>query len=654
MQAKSKSQLVVAGASFLLALIVAVIYQQTFELAVAVRGESVIGWAYHSVVDSLFSRDFPSILPLYDKTLTAHFFSIAYKYFHITPESFASVFVFLEILIEGTAAVVLLRTFFPSAGILVQILVFFVLIASNIRQMDFAQSYLPVFYGLYYSFADAFRIFAVASYFRHRFVWTGFWLALSFMCHPTMALYAAIFLFFCVAVNWREVVCQSTRSLAIAATVFLVLTGSWFLLTYDSSSVESGIPFQDWIQLAKISSYHWFPLTLGLFGERYYEITIPFLAFSFVYFYALLNISPVFARTLTWAYWGIVCVVAVGVVIAEYGHSPALIKLALQRSNDMILAIGAPLVVYMLWNDCMYGKWWKGPLAINLLLSPFLFRPGFPLLLSVALPVLGLFIFTKERTPNSSRKYLQLSVLALSVITVGFIFSLYAQGVNVVWQGQQFLGENVVLNRILLLAAIFVVLGLSFVPNSIRAIGVIVVVMWGGTISLQKVFESNPFLYYPKNIAADYKDVQLWARENTAVDSLFVPDPSIIYGWRDYSLRSSFGNPREWMFVGWNYKSDPQVYKEGLKRLAVFGMDLPQYLVEHKPQRYTAILDAVNEFFYRGDSEWLWDTAGKFQIDYFVVQKAKLIRAFDAPTAFENDSFIVYDTRKHINSPQNN
>ena len=62
----------------------------------------------------------------------------------------------------------------------------------------------------------------------------------------------------------------------------------------------------------------------------------------------------------------------------------------------------------------------------------------------------------------------------------------------------------------------------------------------------------------------DYRDTQVWARENTPRDALFLVDPvvrhpGVGYGWRDYSRRSSFGNLREWLYAGWSYSSDHAV-----------------------------------------------------------------------------------------------
>ena len=68
--------------------------------------------------------------------------------------------------------------------------------------------------------------------------------------------------------------------------------------------------------------------------------------------------------------------------------------------------------------------------------------------------------------------------------------------------------------------------------------------------------------------------VQLWAKNNTANDALFMPDPTHYYGWRDFSERSSFGNLRDWGYSSFAYNSDYEIYLEGKKRLAEFGFDI--------------------------------------------------------------------------------
>lgn len=80
-----------------------------------------------------------------------------------------------------------------------------------------------------------------------------------------------------------------------------------------------------------------------------------------------------------------------------------------------------------------------------------------------------------------------------------------------------------------------------------------------------------------KVLASDYLAAQRWARANTVQDSLFMVDPTIYYGWRDFSQRSSFGNLREWLHTGWLYDSRADVYTEGVKRFGEFGIDIESY-----------------------------------------------------------------------------
>jgi TPR repeat protein len=152
---------------------------------------------------------------------------------------------------------------------------------------------------------------------------------------------------------------------------------------------------------------------------------------------------------------------------------------------------------------------------------------------------------------------------------------------------------------------------------------------------------------------SDYMAVQLWAKDHTPPDALFMPDPSILYGWRDFANRSSFGNIREWGFVAIAYTPDNAKYLEGKNRLKIFGIDIDGITEEQIRNSKTRVLGdqlvlQAKARFYSSTPSDLQALCDAYGIDYFIMEKKSLpAQRFKQmtdsfQTAFQNDSFIVF------------
>lgn len=146
-----------------------------------------------------------------------------------------------------------------------------------------------------------------------------------------------------------------------------------------------------------------------------------------------------------------------------------------------------------------------------------------------------------------------------------------------------------------------------------------------------------------KATASDYLIVQRWARANTPPASLFMVDPTIYYGWRDFSQRSSFGNLREWLHTSWYYDSKRKNYEEGIRRFTEFGVSIePYFKIRPSNKGFTELSEQVGRSFYRMDGTWLRELSRKYGIDYLVLAKAQVVHAYELQKVFENGSFVVY------------
>ena len=144
------------------------------------------------------------------------------------------------------------------------------------------------------------------------------------------------------------------------------------------------------------------------------------------------------------------------------------------------------------------------------------------------------------------------------------------------------------------------------------------------------------------SISQSYKDVQLWAQSNSPEDALFMTDPSLGYSWRDYSRRSSFGTLREWLFSGWLYESNFEIYQEGMRRFNYLSINVNNYFHENPPALgWHKLRKKVKERYYSFGDDWRMDLASRYGIDYFVMIKGEMNKPSKMPVAFENQYFVV-------------
>jgi hypothetical protein len=115
----------------------------------------------------------------------------------------------------------------------------------------------------------------------------------------------------------------------------------------------------------------------------------------------------------------------------------------------------------------------------------------------------------------------------------------------------------------------------------------------------------------------------------------------LCYGWRDFSKRSSFGNYREWLMVGWLYNSDNSIFIEGQKRFAEFADIAPLLLPVGDPNRKDRIHAAVEKRFYDFKDSWHSKLSKKYKIDYMVFEISKGVPLNLIPV-YKNQHFAIY------------
>ncbi|MCB2202784.1 hypothetical protein KQH56_02135 [bacterium] len=139
-------------------------------------------------------------------------------------------------------------------------------------------------------------------------------------------------------------------------------------------------------------------------------------------------------------------------------------------------------------------------------------------------------------------------------------------------------------------------------------------------------------IYGPQS---DWREVQDWARTNTAQDAMFISPPQIFWhytpDWRVFSERGTVFTTPELMEVPFAPTFIPSI-KERLSAVA------PGALAQFNGD-YLRTLEVSGEAYYTNSLEDFIKVACEYQADYLVVESD---HPYDLDLAFRNDGFLVY------------
>lgn len=615
---------------------------------IALSGFSPIDWVNHSNLPQNFYKDFPSGSRSYDKSLFMYVYRLADSFFGVSAERLIPGVILFEMLFMGVASVLFFRALVPGA-VPIAAFVFAVLVVnSGSRSMELAGFGGPFFWGLYYNFADGMRLIGLALLLRRQFVAAALLFVLSVTTHPIMGAMGGVFALGCfLSVRQKG----DLGKVMIASAVFLLLAGGWWFYHLQNVEVAStSIPSEIWIAFTKAFSSHFYPVNNGLLTSGFERRFLPFLALLLLALFYVFRLQlPERTRKGILIGGGLLLALTlIGLAISYWSGSPGLIRLTLTRASDMLILVSLAVVVAGLLSELEKGRFFQAALASGLLLAPFM-GPPVPIIYVVLMIVSQLpFWRPKSFTPGDK------VALALVMTFCIFLVSYYQLGFVHLDYETIYIGH-----KQLWLMTLYVGIGVLVAdlvrPFStiLRQVGVAVVMVlviskalyWGGTAN-----------YGPRDkpLGEAYLSAQLWAKENTAPAALFLVDPTIYYGWRDFSQRSSFGNTREWLHTSWLYDPKKKNYEEGLRRAAEFGYSPPDYLNESPPLKGFDKIDAViGDHFYSYDAERFRGLAKKYSLDYVVMKKERVKNRLLLPVAYENEFVVVYqfplDSRAALN-----
>lgn len=595
-------------------------------------GFSPLDWVAQFSRPADYARNFPSGIDNYDKSLPMFAYPLLAQHFGIEPERLLPAFIAFELVALSLALAFLVRTLLPSAPVAVILLVVVLVIGSWTRTMDLGRFGGPYFWGLFYNLADALRLLGIAFALRQRWWLAGLMLGLACATHTTIGVIGVAFVACAVLATPGRLLTPGPWK---GALVLAAIAGAWIAFSFRSAAmVVSDIPASDWLTLTRMFSYHWYPVANGLLSTQRHAVLVPLLSFLMLaLFYASrAGIEPPIKRQLLAGSVAMLGLAAVGVIVSSALPVPTLIKLALQRSTDLVVLVGLPVVAWGLLREIQQGHWLRGMLAGAILLSPFIFRPGFPLLLTIPLVVPAFAALRHPPRHAEDRATAWLAVSTLVYLAVG----------HVLWGG---LGADELFSSAALVPAVVAVtvfaVAVRWVPSS-RSLVPSAFALCAVAFAAYLLHAKQPLWRAPEAVA--YRQAQEWARSNTPSRALFLVDPTIFYGWRDYSHRGSFGNLREWLHTSWLYDSRSDRYLEGLRRLSEFGLE-PFGFSGRQPiavNDHLALAEALRKRFYGASDEDVIGIAACNEIDFLVARKALEAGRRSLEVAFENDQYVVY------------
>lgn len=555
------------------------------------------------------------------------------------------IFIALEILVLTAGAFYLLQTLFKNIHYVALIALTSLFTLSYIRFGDLARFANPFFHGQFYGYADGLRLFAIAFYLRGRYTLSAGTLIIGFTVHPIKTLFGFIFICGMQLWKWRT---SFQMNIVLPYLLFTFFAGLWAYLwlglgrDLDFPQMTS----EEFFKYSPLFNSHWYPQDLNILTDHHLVYSTAFLSSLLVGLSTIIrcDFKTDFKIQLFIGILLVSTITAIGLIVSWYELSPFLVKVSLQRSTVLILSITTVLTLGKWLFDLKDGHWWYASLLAVLLYSSFFTNETWPALFSIAYALSTLF---SAKQDDSAVRALKATVFVLCIFIAGYECYLYYQG---------FQKHSYWLIQAGALAVIAIVLATckkldqkyinhidKYLQKYSLTIATLIFIASAITWSIDTRTLSDA--YIEKGRA--YKDAQLWAKENTKHNALFMTDPTISYGWRDYSQRSSFGTLQEWFKTGWLYSGNQQSLHMGLERADSLGVsELVPERAEKRPRSefisksYRHALDT----FYKPGGEILASIAQIYDINYMVMDNNNAKKYGAMPqwsVAFENNYYTV-------------
>ena len=617
-------------------------YFGQLDLVNALRGFSILEFLAQNQFPENFQRDYPGGAGFTNKALLTNLYIPLAGVGGLSAQNLQYMMIGLEVAAMTAASLYLFltlmrvvkgdKTTLPLALVWVAI----VMNLSFVIKPDLANFSFPFYHGQFYGFGDAMRLLAIAFFMQRRWSMVALCLVFGFAIHPIKTLLAGVFMAGALVVDWRK----SLSPLSLvwgAVSVAAIAAWAYLVLGMGQSGGANSVPLADFTAYTRIFQVHWYPVDMGYFGRHYHAAFAPFIGLIGVMVLALVHIDlpQDWTRRIIAGLTALALVTGIGIWVSYDLTSVTLIQICLIRASALMTLLAPFVIIAAIVVNWDRQAWhWVAFYTVFLMAGFENVKFMSPLLFVAA----SSYWMWERRSPHWP-----LALLAACAVCVQILLAVANPDATHPLSILLYRGAGVAVATAILMTLhrwpIWLRLGMG--ADQTRRVGVTCVLLCCAVLwSIGTRWQDRDYL----DRAADYKNVQLWAKENTDKTALFMVDPCINYGWRDFSHRSSIGTPREWYMTGWLYVSDKQRFDKGVAIGDSFGLDLRPYLPRQgeKPTiNGRDVCRMATDLYYDPGMGSLRNIARDYDVDYFVFESEKMQGFADLPTAYNNARYRV-------------
>ncbi len=521
--------------------------------------------------------------------------------FKIEPLNLIYFFKFIEFLLIPVSCNYFLKSLNIKEPVKLSLIYTSIPLLSSVGWNNWAQ-YGQIFNGEWYNIPHYLFLFSLGFIVREKYRLAIICLLIIFLIHPSkgLALILAtspIILFRIIKKREPDEFVLDILSIGIASLIVAIYS---FYILNDSVTKMVNI---DWLNITDIHSYH---LLLGVFNEKFIIFSfLPILVLGFGIYKRLKSFN------LEYIGLNLVIVSIIGKFIDSYIAIPELIKLALHRTSENIILLSVLLVISLPRYDYIKLNFLE-IVSVFLLVTQSAEFENFSNLIFIVI----IWLIANQLKIDDFKLILFYLVILHNVFDMNLYYYLFI---------------------FLLLFSLNYFRNFSFDFIKLKKVWPLLIFMFIGTHVLSIEDKSEMFIVKTNG----YYEAQVWANQNTSVESIFFPDPSINYAWRDFSSRNSFGTPREFV-TSWLYTQDNEIFQNSLSRSSVF-IDNPKEKMEtYSFRKYT---DLIVESYYSNNPEIYYELCNNFSVDYLLWNK-KYSNLPELEKVFESDSHYIFNLNK--------
>ena len=583
----------------------------------AVEGYAIRDYVYEKAYPQNFQRNYTKTIlaSLYDQSLVMRPAYLAYHWLDISPEAYSQFHLFAQICMLVFGMVYFIAAFTDKyKAMWLSVLLALCSAYSGMNLSFFGATPYLLRMPLYYLPAMGLSLAALGLFFRGRHFLMFVAIGLAAWCHMAMAIYVSVFIGAYFLLDIKK--CLNLKFIAGV----LICLGMTLPLAigslYSSGTQGASIPLQEWLKGAKMFGYHWFLSARPLAAV---DQVIQVVLLLGIYFATIVSLplTASLRKKLLAGGVGICVFTVIGLMFTEIFPVPDIIRLSPQRSTYLLT-----LMTMLLFPVWLFGQ---------------IRRPCFP---GGAICAAGVLIYLFGGDMNSpGGVYASAALVAACLI--------WERLGRVTEKMHQM--SNALASKFPLLAS----------PRLGRAwlAGLTALVIGASSLFAgQRLYAIHQWDESSIAWATDFKNAQLWARENSPPNALFMTDPAHHYAWSGFSIRSHFGSMSDWGYICLVYIPDATMWEEGKRRLRDFGLDMDGITLDEITDKhpvggpyYKKYLFKMGELYYALPPERFKHFQSVYGVDYAVLEKSKMTaehtqelrRVF--PVVYENNSYLILD-----------